>query len=99
MRKLLALAAVTLSLTGCSARQTKPPPLPQAEAVCPAWADATASPQRKRQLAAELRGARPEALWPDVVLADAALKDQLRAAGCKPVNTRSNPTPNPTERP
>ena len=87
MHRHLALIVATILLAGCWPRQTplKPEPLPQAEVICPSWVDKAATPALKRKLAGELRSAPQDALWPDVVVADVKLKNQLKAAGCKAV--------------
>ena len=84
MLKFALLATVALSLTDCGPRrqprlQTTPSPV----LVCPSWTDATRG--RKAKLADEIEAAPATAVWPDVLVADQGLKDQLKAAGCGPV--------------
>jgi hypothetical protein len=50
---------------------------------CPSWTDPAKGKEEK--LADEIEAAPETAVWPDVLVADQGLKDQLAAAGCKPV--------------
>lgn len=80
MHRYALLVLVMPLLAGCA---WKPPPKPLPPGmVCPAWLDAAKG--RKAKLADELESAPEGAVWPDVLVEDQALKDQLLAAGCKP---------------
>ncbi|MEP6827901.1 MAG: hypothetical protein ABJA10_07485 [Aestuariivirga sp.] len=50
---------------------------------CPSWKDATR--HHKAALADEIDAAPATAVWPDVLVADQALKDEIIAVGCKPI--------------
>lgn len=84
MLKLVPLLLVTTLLYGCVTRPPpKPEPVLKVDAFCPSWKDAAKG--RKDKLAGELIEAPKEAVWPDVLVADQSLKDQLVAVGCKPL--------------
>ncbi len=83
LRYPLLVLALT-SLLGCGPKPLpKPQVLTKFTDICPSWKDATKG--HKAQIADELDAAPASAVWPDVLVADQALKDQLTAAGCKPV--------------
>jgi hypothetical protein len=83
MLKLLPLLLAASLLSDCAARQPKVKIDPIPALACPSWKDVT--PSRKAKLADELLAAAPEAVWPEVLIADQSLKDQLVAGGCPPV--------------
>lgn len=55
---------------------------PLAVDLCPSWKEVASTPAQKRQLADEIEAAPATAIWPDVLVADQGLKDQLKAQGC-----------------
>lgn len=81
MLKLALLMTVALSLTDCGPRRLPKPTTPVL--VCPSWKDAATG--RKGKLAKEIDAAPASAVWPEVMVADQALKDQITAKGCPPV--------------
>lgn len=82
MLKLLPLLLVTSLLNDCGARRAvKVEPIPPI--LCPSWKDAAKG--HKAKLADELVAAPAEAVWPDVLVADQSIKDQLVAGGCLPI--------------
>lgn len=88
MHRLPPLLLAGILLAGCAVNpfktaNLKPEARPTLSSSCPSWRDA--SKGRKAKLADEVDAAPADAVWPDVVLADLALKDQLVAAGCYPV--------------
>lgn len=84
MLKFPLLIALMLLPNGCEMRRPpKPEPLLKTSDICPIWKDA--SKGRKLLLADEIDEAQGPKVWKDVLVADQALKDQLVAAGCKPI--------------
>lgn len=84
MRKLVLLFAGAILLTGCAANPFqgvyRAQPLPQL--ICPSWVDQTKS--QKAKLADEIEKAPLADVWPEVVISDQSIKDQLIAGGCLP---------------
>lgn len=80
MRALLLLGTVALLQHGCGAKL--PPPDLTTHDTCPEWSDVQKA--KKARLADEIEAAPADAVWPDVLVADQGLKDQLTAAGCGP---------------
>lgn len=89
MHRVLPLAIATILLVGCGPKRL-PKPEPMKPAMeCPSWLDAAKG--RKSRLADEIDAAPKGAVWPDVLVEDQGLKDQLASAGCHPVNNRPKP--------
>lgn len=77
------LLAVAILLTGCAGNPfLREKPRPEPQLICPAWKDSAIG--RKGKLADEIEAAPESAVWPDVLLSDMSIKDQLIAAGCGP---------------
>lgn len=64
-------------------RPPKPEPLLKTTDNCPVWRDAEKG--HKLELADEITTTKGPKVWKDVLVADQGLKDQLIAAGCKPL--------------
>jgi hypothetical protein len=85
MLKSKLLVVVLILLTGCALKaQPKPEPLLKTNDTCPAWIDGAKG--KKAKLADEIEKAPSDAIWPEVLVADQGLKDQMVAAKCPPVN-------------
>ena len=84
LKSMLLLAVLTLP-HGCAGKAPpKPEPLLKTSDICPSWKDGAKG--KRLKLAEEIERAPVDAVWPEVMIADQGLKDQLTAAKCPPVN-------------